>query len=232
MSRPVGFPLPSDLAGSALAPSLSPSPPPVVRTGLAIDAAMPSVALDDVPGGASYAPGFVPPTDRPPSSLSKLTNESACLPSLADSILPSTPSKTSSVVTNSGSSVAVVVTPGSGNIAGVSPPASSTPSASTASAVLAAHAPMLPGAASSIKRAMDEVSTNMSPTKAIKKAKGSHVLNDFDLKSVSSFEQSYREIFGAYASLPASPVDQLNDILHCFTVDTVKEWAASATGQA
>ena len=117
MSCPVGFPLPSDLAGSALALSLSPSPPPVIRTGLAIDAAMPSDALDDVPGGASYAPGFVPPTDRPPSPVGKSTNEPACLPSLADSILPSTPSKTSSVVTNSGSSVAVVVTPGSGNIA-------------------------------------------------------------------------------------------------------------------
>jgi len=79
---------------------------------------------------------------------------------------------------------------------------------------------------------MDESSVKVSPTKAVKKAKGTHVLSDLDLKSVSSIEQSYREIFGAYASLPASSVDQLNDILLRFTVDPVKDWATSATGQA
>ena len=184
--------------------------------------AMPSVASSDGPGGASFAECFNPPSDTEGAPAVKVSSHPATTVQLAS---PSTPSASSSVVTKDGPGDAAVVSPSSAASAQGSPPALASPpdlkSASTA-----------PSAAASIKRLLSDSNEKVTPSKSSKKAKSLIELGDLHLDSADAIERSYREIFGALSNLPMETSAQLNEILHRYTVETVKDWALSATGEA
>ena len=190
-------------------------------------AAMPSAASTDGPGGASYASCFNPPSDIQVATAGKEPTPHAPAPSVKQGT-PSTPSAASSVGTNLGDGAAgapACVSPSSAASATGSPPAlTSPPKLMSVSAS--------PTAAAPIKRIMSESDKNPIPSDSGKKPKCVPGLRELRLDSVEGIKRSHRELFGPLSILPNEPSSQLNEILHRYTVEIVKEWALPATGQA
>lgn len=188
-----------------------------------------SVASSNASGGASYADCFnpAPSPEVQVATAGKEPTPTAPAPSVKQGT-PSTPSATDSVGTKVGGDVACApacVSPSSAASASGSPPASTSPPNLKSS-------PAPPTAAASIKRIMSESNANAAPSQSMKKTKNLPGLGELRLDSVEGIKSSHRELFGPLSNLPNDPSGQLNEILHRYTVDIVKDWALTATGEA